>query len=92
MGEERCTHVKAMVFANKAMATRSNLEREAGNWLREAGTTPPGNGGKLAFLQSLQHGSGRFGIKKSRQAGNWLREPGTTPPGNGGRRSSSTVL
>ncbi len=55
MGEERCTHVKAMVLANKAMATRSNLEREAGNWLREAGTTPPGNGGNLAFLQSLQH-------------------------------------
>jgi Fe-S cluster biogenesis protein NfuA len=44
VGDERCAHVKAMVFANKAMATRSNLEREAANWTREAGTTPPGNG------------------------------------------------
>lgn len=44
VGEDRCAFVKAMVFANKAMATRGNLEREAANWLEDAGTTPPGNG------------------------------------------------
>jgi len=44
VGEDRCAFVKSMVFANKAMATKSNLEREASNWLRDAGTTPPGNG------------------------------------------------
>ena len=38
--------MKAMVFANKAMATRANLEREASNWMQEAGTMPPGNGAK----------------------------------------------
>ncbi len=36
--------MRTMVFANKAMATRSNLERETGNWLNELGTLPPGNG------------------------------------------------
>ena len=48
VGEERCAFVRAMVFANRAMATRSNLEREAQNWIREAGTTPSGNGGCLS--------------------------------------------
>jgi hypothetical protein len=45
VGEERCAFVSPMVFANRAMATRANLEREAQNWLDEAGTPPPGNGG-----------------------------------------------
>ncbi|GAB4813117.1 hypothetical protein N2152v2_000163 [Parachlorella kessleri] len=44
VGEERCAFVRLMVFANKAMQSRSLLEREAANWLEEAGTLPPGNG------------------------------------------------
>ena len=44
VGEERCAHVRAMLFANRAMANRSNLEKEARNWIDAAGTTPPGNG------------------------------------------------
>lgn len=44
VGDERCAFVRAMVFANRSMATRANLEREAQNWVQEAGTTPPGNG------------------------------------------------
>jgi hypothetical protein len=44
VGEERCAFVRAMVLANKAMATRSNLEQEVANWLDEFGTLPPGNG------------------------------------------------
>ena len=36
--------MRAMVFANRAMANRSNLEREAANWINAEGTTPPGNG------------------------------------------------
>ena len=52
VGEERCAFVSPMVFANRAMATRANLEREAQNWLDEAGTPPPGNGG----VRILPHG------------------------------------
>lgn len=44
VGEERCAYVRAMVFANKAMATRTALAQQAENWLRECGTIPPGNG------------------------------------------------
>jgi hypothetical protein len=33
-----------MVFANKAMATRSHLEEQAAAWIAASGTTPPGNG------------------------------------------------
>ena len=36
--------MRAMVFANKAMATRTALAQQAQNWLNEAGTLPPGNG------------------------------------------------
>lgn len=36
--------MRAMVFANRAMANRSNLEREATNWINAEGTTLPGNG------------------------------------------------
>jgi hypothetical protein len=42
VGEERCAWVRAMVFANRAMQSRSALQREADNWLAEAGTVPPG--------------------------------------------------
>eukprot|EP00884_Botryococcus_braunii_P017053 jgi/Botrbrau1/4030/Bobra.0016s0037.1 len=44
VGEERCSYVRAMVFANKAMATRTALAQQAENWLHESGTIPPGNG------------------------------------------------
>ena len=43
-GEERAAYVRAMVFANRAMATRAALQEQADRWLAEAGTTPPGNG------------------------------------------------
>ena len=42
VGEERCAFARVMVFANKAMQSRALLEREAANWLEEAGTLPPG--------------------------------------------------
>lgn len=44
VGEDRCSFVRVMVFANRAMQSRSALQREADNWLKEAGTLPPGNG------------------------------------------------
>lgn len=42
VGEERCAFARVMVFANKAMQSKSALEREAANWVEEAGTLPPG--------------------------------------------------
>ena len=36
--------MRAMVFANKSMASRGNLAEQTRRWLDEAGTTPPGNG------------------------------------------------
>ncbi|KAK9833449.1 hypothetical protein WJX81_006415 [Elliptochloris bilobata] len=44
VGEERCALVRAMVFANKSMASRGHLVEQARRWLDKAGTTPPGNG------------------------------------------------
>lgn len=44
VGPGACAHVRVLVIANKAMATRAVLEREAANWLDEAGFLPPGNG------------------------------------------------
>jgi Fe-S cluster biogenesis protein NfuA len=44
VSEDRCAFVRVMVFANKAMQSRAALQREADNWLAEAGTLPPGNG------------------------------------------------
>lgn len=38
------------VFANRAMQSRAALQREAENWLEEAGTLPPG--GWAAVTQS----------------------------------------
>ncbi|PSC74301.1 nifU chloroplastic [Micractinium conductrix] len=51
VGEERCAWVRAMVFANKAMQSRSALQREAEHWLEEAGTTPPGNGAEASLWE-----------------------------------------
>lgn len=33
-----------MVFANKAMATRSHMERQVQDWIEQAAVVPPGNG------------------------------------------------
>ena len=43
-----------MVFANRTMATRANLEREARNWIDAEGTTPPGNGGYEMEAENVQ--------------------------------------
>lgn len=44
VGEARCAFVRAMVFANAAMASRTNLEREMYSWIDREGVIPPGNG------------------------------------------------
>ena len=44
VGEERCAFIRALVIVNQALMGRQHLEEQAGNWLREVGTTPPGNG------------------------------------------------
>ena len=44
VGEERCAHIRALVIVNQALMSRQHLEEQAENRLREAGTTPPGNG------------------------------------------------
>jgi len=43
LGAETCAYTRVMVFANKAMATRANMEAEVKNWIREVESTPPGN-------------------------------------------------
>ncbi|KAL4427165.1 hypothetical protein ABPG77_001169 [Micractinium sp. CCAP 211/92] len=57
VGEERCAWVRSMVFANKAMQSRAALQREADNWLQEAGTLPPGNGAEAELWQGAASGS-----------------------------------
>lgn len=42
--EARCAFVRTMVFANAAMASRTNLERETRSWIEKEGVIPPGNG------------------------------------------------
>ena len=44
VGEERCAFIRALVVVNQALMSRQHLEEQARNWLREAGTPPPGNG------------------------------------------------
>ena len=44
VGDARCAFVRCMVFANTAMASRSNLEREMLSWIDKEGCIPPGNG------------------------------------------------
>ena len=45
VGPSRAARVRVMVFANKAMCSRANLEAQAAAWLRATGDTlPPGNG------------------------------------------------
>jgi Fe-S cluster biogenesis protein NfuA len=44
LGGDKAAFVRVMVFANKAMCSRANLEAEAASWLRSSGPTlPPGN-------------------------------------------------
>lgn len=38
-----CAYVRIMVFANRAMQSKSALRQQADNWIEEAGHTPPGN-------------------------------------------------
>ena len=51
VGEERCAYVRGLVIANRALTSRTHLEEQAGNWLREAGTLPPGNGVERALWE-----------------------------------------
>eukprot|EP00210_Caulerpa_lentillifera_P004565 g4355.t1 len=44
LGEDLCYYLRVMVFMNRAMSTRENLEREALDWIEREGTLPPGNG------------------------------------------------
>ena len=44
VGDTRCAFVRGMVFANTAMASRANLEREMLSWVDREGVIPPGNG------------------------------------------------
>ena len=47
--EDLCAFVRAKVFANAAMATPQNMEREAQHWIEvEGGVLPPGNGAERA--------------------------------------------
>jgi hypothetical protein len=72
VGEERCAFVRALVFVNRALMARTHLEEQADNWLREAGTLPPGNGVEkelwevraLLGAELLQHS--RFAV--------WIRD------------------
>ncbi len=46
--------MRAMVFANRAMASRGHLNEQARRWLDEAGTTPPGNGVERELWEARQ--------------------------------------
>ncbi|GFR52736.1 hypothetical protein Agub_g15288 [Astrephomene gubernaculifera] len=45
VGPDLCAHVRVMVYGNRAMASRANLERGVANWVSElmGGVAPPGN-------------------------------------------------
>ncbi|GLC51576.1 hypothetical protein PLESTB_000517300 [Pleodorina starrii] len=47
VGPQQCAHVRAMVYGNRAMASRTNLERGVANWVNElpelGGRMPRGN-------------------------------------------------
>lgn len=43
LGAETCAFTRVMVFANKSMASRSNMEAEVKDWIVELGVIPPGN-------------------------------------------------
>ena len=52
VGPQLCASVRPMVFANKAMATRAALVKQAQNWIEEAGMEPPGNGSKRGLWEA----------------------------------------
>ncbi|GMH45517.1 hypothetical protein BSKO_13474 [Bryopsis sp. KO-2023] len=54
VGEDRCTYVRPMVFMNRAMSNKTTLEKEAQNWIDEAGTIPPGNGVEQEIWEGVQ--------------------------------------
>ncbi|KAL4459185.1 hypothetical protein ABPG75_014050 [Micractinium tetrahymenae] len=74
VGEERCAFVRAMVFANKAMQSRAVLQREADNWLQEAGTLPPGNGAEAELWQGPSAGSSASSVDVSLMSADELAE------------------
>lgn len=53
VGEDKCAYIRVMVFRNKAMATRANLERQVQNWINECGTIPPGNGAERHLWETV---------------------------------------
>ena len=65
VGEERCAFVRAMVFANRAMQSRAALQREADNWLGEAGTLPPGNGAEAEVWEGAAAAAGGASVDTS---------------------------
>ena len=53
LGDDLCAFVRVMVFMNKAMTTRENLEREALDWMEHEGTIPPGNGAERELWEDV---------------------------------------
>jgi len=61
LGPEVAAHVRVMVFANKAMATRTHMEREVSHWVQAVGAPPPGNTEAGAADWDLDAGASRGG-------------------------------
>eukprot|EP00879_Flechtneria_rotunda_P013458 GHRR01014052.1.p1 GENE.GHRR01014052.1~~GHRR01014052.1.p1 ORF type:complete len:432 (+),score=154.38 GHRR01014052.1:100-1395(+) len=61
MGKERVAFIRPMVFANKAMASRTHMQAEADSWLAKAGTTPPGNLAEQHLWEGSSSGSSSDG-------------------------------
>ena len=53
LGDDVCAFVRVMVFMNKAMTSRENLEREALDWMEHEGTLPPGNGAERELWEDV---------------------------------------
>ena len=54
MGLAKCSAVKVLVFANKAMATRAAMEAQAHAWMGAAEAVPPGNGPEAGLWGASQ--------------------------------------
>ncbi len=88
VGEERCALVRAMVFANRAMASRGHLIEQARRWLDEAGTMPPGNGVERELWEARQTPGQRPWLSFNASWRSWLDDASTTPPGTAIERES----
>ncbi|KAG2450669.1 hypothetical protein HYH02_004509 [Chlamydomonas schloesseri] len=77
VGPARCAAVRAMVYGNRAMASRANLERGVDNWVEEqlGGVLPPGNADPQ--LRALWEGTPASGPAQSDEA------PGAAGAGGG---------